>query len=194
MGARPDSRAQRAATDDGLPVATVAEATAQGDIVMILVPDHVQAPVYREEIAPNLRPGSMLMFAHGFNIRFGGIEPATDVDVAMIAPKGPGHLVRRAVRRRDRRAGPRRGAPGRDRKRAARWRSRTATAIGCARGGLIETTFTEETETDLFGEQAVLCGGMTQLVQMGFDTLSRPATSPRSPTSSASTSSSSSST
>ena len=80
---------------DGLPVATVAEATAQGDIVMILVPDHVQAPVYREEIAPNLRPGSMLMFAHGFNIRFGGIEPAEGRRRAMIAPKGPGHLVRR---------------------------------------------------------------------------------------------------
>ena len=170
MGARPDSRAQRAATDDGLPVATVAEATAQGDIVMILVPDHVQAPVYREEIAPNLRPGSMLMFAHGFNIRFGGIEPATDVDVAMIAPKGPGHLVRRQYA-----AGI--GVPGL----VAVHQDATGNAlplalayghgIGCARGGLIETTFTEETETDLFGEQAVLCGGMTQLVQMGFETL-----------------------
>ena len=118
MGARPDSRAHRAATDDGLPVATVAEATAQGDIVMILVPDHVQAPVYREEIAPNLRPGSMLMFAHGFNIRFGGIEPATDVDVAMIAPKGPGHLVRRQYAAGIGVPGPRRRAPGRDRERA----------------------------------------------------------------------------
>ena len=170
VGARPDSRAHRAATDDGLAVATVAEATAQGDIVMILVPDHVQAPVYREEIAPNLRPGSMLMFAHGFNIRFGGIEPAPDVDVAMIAPKGPGHLVRRQYT-----AGI--GVPGL----VAVHQDATGNAlglalayghaIGCARGGLIETTFTEETETDLFGEQAVLCGGTTQLVQMGFDTL-----------------------
>ena len=170
VGARPDSRAHRAATDDGLTVATVAEATAQGDIVMILVPDHVQAPVYREEIAPNLRPGSMLMFAHGFNIRFGGIEPAPDVDVAMIAPKGPGHLVRRQYT-----AGI--GVPGL----VAVHQDATGNAlglalayghaIGCARGGLIETTFTEETETDLFGEQAVLCGGTTQLVQMGFDTL-----------------------
>jgi len=170
VGARPDSRAHRAATDDGLSVATVAEATAQGDVVMILVPDHVQAPVYREEIAPNLRPGAMLMFAHGFNIRFGGIQPAADVDVAMIAPKGPGHLVRRQYS-----AGI--GVPGL----VAVHQDATGNAlalalayghaIGCARGGLIETTFTEETETDLFGEQAVLCGGTTQLVQMGFDTL-----------------------
>ena len=170
VGARPDSRAHRAATDDGLSVATVAEATAQGDVVMILVPDHVQAPVYREEIAPNLRPGAMLMFAHGFNIRFGGIQPAADVDVAMIAPKGPGHLVRRQYS-----AGI--GVPGL----VAVHQDATGNAlalalayghaIGCARGGLIETTFTEETETDLFGEQAVLCGSTTQLVQMGFDTL-----------------------
>jgi len=170
VGARPDSRAHRAATDDGLAVATVAEATAQGDVVMILVPDHVQAPVYREEIAPNLRPGSMLMFAHGFNIRFGGVEPTADVDVTMIAPKGPGHLVRRQYT-----AGI--GVPGL----VAVHQDATGNAlalalayghgIGCARGGLIETTFTEETETDLFGEQAVLCGGATQLVQMGFETL-----------------------
>jgi ketol-acid reductoisomerase len=95
VGARPDSRAWSAATADGVAVETVADATAQGDIVMVLVPDHVQAGVYRNHIAPNLRPGSMLMFAHGFSIRFGAIEPSPEVDVAMIAPKGPGHLVRR---------------------------------------------------------------------------------------------------
>jgi ketol-acid reductoisomerase len=170
VGARPDSRASEAATADGLPVATVAEAAAAGDVVMILVPDHVQAGVYRDEIAPNLRPGSMLMFAHGFNIRFGGITPGADLDVAMIAPKGPGHLVRRQFVDGI-------GVPGlvavhQD---ATRNALQLALAyghgIGCARGGLIETTFTEETETDLFGEQAVLCGGTTQLVQMGFETL-----------------------
>jgi ketol-acid reductoisomerase len=170
VGARPDSRAWNAASADGLAVATVAEATAQGDIVMVLVPDHIQAGLYRDEIAPNLRPGAMLMFAHGFNIRFGGITPAADVDVAMIAPKGPGHLVRRqyvdgigvpgliAIHQ---------DATGNGRALALAY----GHGIGCARGGLIETTFTEETETDLFGEQAVLCGGTTQLVKMGFETL-----------------------
>jgi ketol-acid reductoisomerase len=170
VGARPDSRAWNAASADGLAVATVAEATAQGDIVMVLVPDHIQAGLYRDEIAPNLRPGAMLMFAHGFNIRFGGITPAADVDVAMIAPKGPGHLVRRqyvdgigvpgliAIHQ---------DATGNARALALAY----GHGIGCARGGLIETTFTEETETDLFGEQAVLCGGTTQLVKMGFETL-----------------------
>ncbi len=170
VGARPDSRAWNAAAADSLAVATVAEATAQGDIVMVLVPDHIQAVLYRDEIAPNLRPGAMLMFAHGFNIRFGGITPAADVDVAMIAPKGPGHLVRRqyvdgigvpgliAIHQ---------DATGNARALALAY----GHGIGCARGGLIETTFTEETETDLFGEQAVLCGGTTQLVKMGFETL-----------------------
>ena len=170
VGARPDSRAWNAASADGLPVTTVAEATRQGDIVMVLVPDHIQAKLYRDEIAPNLRPGSMLMFAHGFNIRFEGITPAADVDVSMIAPKGPGHLVRRQYSDGI-------GVPGliaihQD----ATGNARTLAlayghGIGCARGGLIETTFTEETETDLFGEQAVLCGGTTQLVKMGFETL-----------------------
>jgi ketol-acid reductoisomerase len=170
VGARPDSRAWSAATADGLAVETVADATAQGDIVMVLVPDHVQAGVYRDQIAPNLRPGSMLMFAHGFSIRFGAIEPSPEVDVAMIAPKGPGHLVRRQYIDGI-------GVPGL----VAVHQDATGNALalalayghglGCARGGLIETTFTEETETDLFGEQAVLCGGTTQLVKMGFETL-----------------------
>jgi ketol-acid reductoisomerase len=170
VGARPDSRAWSAATADGVAVETVADATAQGDIVMVLVPDHVQAGVYRDQIAPNLRPGSMLMFAHGFSIRFGAIEPSPEVDVAMIAPKGPGHLVRRQYLDGI-------GVPGL----VAVHQDATGNALalalayglglGCARGGLIETTFTEETETDLFGEQAVLCGGTTQLVKMGFETL-----------------------
>ncbi len=170
VGARPDSRAWSAATADGVAVETVADATAQGDIVMVLVPDHVQAGVYRDQIAPNLRPGSMLMFAHGFSIRFGAIEPSPEVDVTMIAPKGPGHLVRRQYLDGI-------GVPGL----VAVHQDATGDALalalayglglGCARGGLIETTFTEETETDLFGEQAVLCGGTTQLVKMGFETL-----------------------
>jgi ketol-acid reductoisomerase len=170
VGARPDSRAWKAASDDGLAVATVAEATAQAEIVMVLVPDHIQASLFRDEIAPNLRPGSMLMFAHGFTIHFGQIAPAADIDVAMIAPKGPGHLVRRQYIDGI-------GVPGL----VAVHQDATGNALalalayghglGCARGGLIETTFTEETETDLFGEQAVLCGGTTQLVKMGFETL-----------------------
>ncbi|HVI37055.1 MAG TPA: ketol-acid reductoisomerase [Gaiellales bacterium] len=170
VGARPDSRAWSAATADGVAVETVADAAAQGDIVMLLVPDHVQGGVYRDQIAPNLRAGSMLMFAHGFSIRFGAIEPSPEVDVAMIAPKGPGHLVRRQYLDGI-------GVPGL----VAVHQDATGNALalalayghglGCARGGLIETTFTEETETDLFGEQAVLCGGTTQLVKMGFETL-----------------------
>ncbi len=170
VGARPDSRAWSAASGDGLPVATVADATAQADVVMLVVPDHIQAGLYRDQIAPHLRPGSMLMFAHGFNIHFGGVLPATDVDVAMIAPKGPGHLVRRQYEQGI-------GVPGliavhQD---ATGDAHRLALAyghgIGCARGGLIETTFREETETDLFGEQTVLCGGTTRLVQLAFETL-----------------------
>jgi len=170
VGARPDSRAWKAASADGLPVATVAEATAQADVVMVLVPDHVAADVYRDQIAPQLRPGSMLMFAHGLNVHFGGVVPADNIDVAMIAPKGPGHLVRRQYTQGI-------GVPGL----VAVHQDATGNAlqlalaygmgVGCARGGLIETSFGEETETDLFGEQAVLCGGTTRLVQLGFETL-----------------------
>jgi ketol-acid reductoisomerase len=170
VGARPDSRAWKAATADGLTVTTVTEATSQADIVMVLVPDHIQAGLYHEQIEPNLHQSSMLMFAHGFNIRFGGIKPSADIDVAMIAPKGPGHLVRRQYVDGI-------GVPGliavhQDASgNAGSLALAYGHAIGCARGGLIETTFTEETETDLFGEQAVLCGGTTRLVQMGFETL-----------------------
>src|SRR3954451_12037608 len=170
VGARPDSRGWETAAADGLPVATVAEATAQADVGMVLVPDHIQPGVYRDEIAPTLRPGSMLMFAHGLNIHFGGITPAPDIDVAMIAPKGPGHLVRRQYTQGI-------GVPGlvavhQDATgNALRLALAYGAGVGCARGGLIETTFGEETETDLFGEQAVLCGGTTRLVQLGFETL-----------------------
>ncbi len=170
VGARPDSRAWNVASADGLEVASVADATAQADVVMIVVPDHVQAGVYRDHVEPNLKPGALLMFAHGFNIRFGGIKPREDVDVAMIAPKGPGHLVRRQYVDGI-------GVPGlvaieQDATgNALQLALAYGHAIGCARGGLIQTTFTEETETDLFGEQAVLCGGASHLVQMGFDTL-----------------------
>jgi ketol-acid reductoisomerase len=170
VGARPDSRAWSAATADGVAVETVADATAQGDIVMVLVPDHVQAGVYRDHFAPILRPGSMLMFARGFSIRFGAIEPSPEVDVAMIAPKGPGHLVRRqyldgigvpglvAVHQ---------DATGKALQNALAY----ALALGCLKAGVIETTFKEETESDLFGEQAVRCGGVSALVKAGFETL-----------------------
>jgi ketol-acid reductoisomerase len=137
---------------------------------MVLVPDHIQAGLFRDEIAPNLRPGSMLMFAHGFSIHFGQIAVAGDIDVAMIAPKGPGHLVRRQYVQGI-------GVPGLIAVHQDASGSATQLAlayghgIGCARGGLIETTFAEETETDLFGEQAVLCGGVTRLIQTGFETL-----------------------
>jgi ketol-acid reductoisomerase len=170
VGARPDSRAWGAASADGVQVATVAEATAQADVVMLLVPDHVAPGVFRGDVAPNLRPGSTLMFAHGFNVHYGQIAPAADVDVSMIAPKGPGHIVRRQYVQGI-------GVPGL----VAVHQDATGDAraialayghgVGCARAGLIETTFAEETETDLFGEQAVLCGGTTRLVQLGFETL-----------------------
>jgi ketol-acid reductoisomerase len=154
----------------GLKVVAVAEAAAWADVVMILIPDTSQAKVYNAEIAPHLAPGKTLMFAHGFNIRFGTITPRTDVDVSMIAPKGPGHRVRETFQ-----AG--QGVPaliavhqdatGKAHAVALSY----AAAIGAARAGVLETTFAEETETDLFGEQAVLCGGASALVKAGFDTL-----------------------
>src|SRR4051794_29641747 len=155
VGARPDSRAWSAATADGVAVETVADATAQGDIVMLLVPDHVQAGVYRDHIAPNLRAGSMLMFAHGFSIRFGAIDPSPEVDVAMIAPKGPGHLVRRQYLDGI-------GVPGL----AAVHQDATGNALaralayghglGCAPGGLVVTTLPPVADTDPVAEHAAL--------------------------------------
>ena len=162
-------------------------------MIMILLPDTEQASVYEAEIAPHLRAGDALFFAHGFNIRFGLIEPPADVDVAMVAPKGPGHLVRRTYTEGG-------GVPslvavsadpsGKAHDLALSY----AHAIGATRAGVLDTTFAEETETDLFGEQVVLCGGLTALVQAGYETLVGPATSRSRPTSSACTSSSSSST
>ena len=154
----------------GLEVATVAEASKKGDIVMILINDEIQGAVYEADIKPNLEDCNALAFAHGFNIHFGQVVPPANVDVFMVAPKGPGHLVRRVYEQGG-------GVPGL----LAVYQDATGLAhefglayakgIGCGRAGVIETTFREETETDLFGEQVVLCGGLTELICAGFDTL-----------------------
>ena len=154
----------------GFEVLDAAEATRRADVVMMLVPDQVQAAVYREAVGPNLKDGAMLMFAHGFNIHYGQIVPPANVDVTMIAPKGPGHLVRRQYE--EGKGVPvliavHQDATGKARDLALSY----AAALGGLRAGGLETTFAEETETDLFGEQAVLCGGCTELVMAGFDTL-----------------------
>src|SRR3954449_10359100 len=170
VGLREGSSSKGKAEAEGLRVLPVADATAEADVIMILLPDTEQKRVYDAEIAPNLSPGDAVAFAHGFNIRFGRITPPEGVDVIMIAPKGPGHLVRRtyvegggvpaliAVAQ---------DATGKARELALSY----AAAIGGARAGVLETSFAEETETDLFGEQVVLCGGLTSLVQAGFETL-----------------------
>ena len=170
VGLRPGSASAKKAEEAGLRVVDPATAAAEADVIMILAPDHVQAGLYKESIEPNLQAGDALFFAHGFNIRFGYITPPANVDVCMVAPKGPGHLVRREYA-----AG--RGVPAivaveQDATGNA-WPLALsyAQAIGCLRAGGIKTTFTEECETDLFGEQAVLCGGASQLVMYGFETL-----------------------
>ena len=170
VGLKEDSKSRTKAEAEGLRVLNVADATAEADLIMILTPDQVQRHVYAEDIAPNLQAGDALFFGHGFNIRYGYIQPPADVDVALVAPKGPGHIVRREFE-----AG--RGVPdliaveqnasGKAKELALSY----AKAIGGTRAGVIETTFTEETETDLFGEQAVLCGGASQLIMYGFETL-----------------------
>ncbi len=167
----PETSASRGkAADEGLRVVTPAEAAAEADVIMILTPDHVQRHVYAESIEPNLDGGQGLAFGHGFNIRFGYIKPPADVDVIMIAPKGPGHLVRREFV--DGKGVPDLIAVEQDATGGAQALALSyARAIGGTRAGVIKTTFTEETETDLFGEQAVLCGGMSRLVQLGFETL-----------------------
>jgi ketol-acid reductoisomerase len=164
------SRSRPKAEAQGLDVTSPADAAAWADVTMLLAPDTAQPALYERDIRPNLRPGRMLMFAHGFNIRFGTIAPPPGVDVAMVAPKSPGHRVREvfvdgggtpallAVHR---------DATGRARDVALAY----AKGIGATRAGVIETTFAEETETDLFGEQAVLCGGVSALVKAGFETL-----------------------
>ena len=169
VGLRP-GKSWEQAERDGFEVYTVDEAVKRADVVQILLPDEVQTKVYKEQIAPHLKPGAALFFSHGFNIHFGQIVPDKSVDVVLIAPKGPGHLVRRvytegfgvpaliAVHQ---------DATGE----AMRIGLAYAKGIGATRAGVIETTFKEETETDLFGEQAVLCGGVTQLIKTGFETL-----------------------
>ncbi|HUY80389.1 MAG TPA: ketol-acid reductoisomerase [Acidobacteriaceae bacterium] len=154
----------------GLEVSSVSEAAAWADVIMILTPDHSQGETYAKDIAPSLKAGKTLMFAHGFNIRFGAIVPPQDIDVSMVAPKAPGHRVREVFTEGG-------GTPGL----VAIYQDASGNAladalsyakgIGCTRAGVIQTTFAEETETDLFGEQAVLCGGTSALVKAGFETL-----------------------
>ena len=170
IGLYPGSKSIAKAEAAGLKVHSVAEAAAAADLIMILLPDEVQKTVYKNEIEPNLKEGNILAFAHGFNIHFGQVVPPESVDVVMIAPKGPGHLVRRTYEQGQ-------GVPclfavyqnasGQARDRAMAY----AKGIGGTRAGILETTFREETETDLFGEQAVLCGGLSALIKTGFETL-----------------------
>src|SRR5437763_10314477 len=170
VGLRPDSSSVDKARADGLRVESIADAASAGDIVMVLLPDEKQAQVWEDEVGDGIAPGNLLMFAHGFSIHFEQIAPSADVDVAMVAPKGPGHLVRRQFTEG-------KGVPGlmavhQDASGNARGLALAyAKGIGCTRGGVIETTFKDETETDLFGEQSVLCGGVTELVRAGYETL-----------------------
>lgn len=158
------------AKEDRFSVYTVAEAAKQADVVMILLPDELQPEVYEEEIAPNLQAGNSLVFAHGFNVHFDQVKPPVNVDVFLVAPKGPGHLVRRTFSEGG--AVPALFAVYQDATGVATEKALSyADGIGATRAGVLETTFKEETETDLFGEQAVLCGGVTALVKAGFETL-----------------------
>jgi ketol-acid reductoisomerase len=170
VGLREGSSSVEKARAHGLRVEPLADAASQGDLVMILLPDEKQAEVWEAEIADGIAPGNLLMFAHGFSIHYGQIDPGTEVGVGMAAPKGPGHLVRRQFVEGN-------GVPGliavhTDPEGDARELVLAyANGIGCTRAGVIETTFKDETETDLFGEQAVLCGGVTELVRAGYETL-----------------------
>nr|WP_263312716.1 ketol-acid reductoisomerase [Mammaliicoccus sp. Marseille-Q6498] len=169
IGIRPGKSFDQA-KEDGFDVYPVAEAVKQSDVVMILLPDEIQGKVYKEEIEPNLEAGNALVFAHGFNIHFKVIQPPENVDVFLVAPKGPGHLVRRTFTEGS--AVPALYAVYQDATGKATQLSLSyAKGIGATRAGVIGTTFEEETETDLFGEQAVLCGGVTKLIQSGFETL-----------------------
>jgi ketol-acid reductoisomerase len=170
VGLYEGSKSTAKAEAEGLTVKPVAEAAKLADWVMILLPDEVQKTIYKEAIAPNLEAGNVLLFAHGFNINFGQIVPPADVDVVMVAPKGPGHLVRRTYQ--EGQGVPclfavQQDATGQARDRAMAY----AKGIGGTRAGILETTFREETETDLFGEQVVLCGGLSELIKSGFETL-----------------------
>jgi ketol-acid reductoisomerase len=170
VGLQAGSKSAEKATAAGLRVLGVSEAASWADVVMVLIPDQHQARVYKTEIAPHLSAGKMLMFAHGFAIRFSWIVPPADVDVTMVAPKAPGHRVREVFREGAGTPGllaVHQDVTGKGRATALAY----ARAIGCTRAGVIETTFAEETETDLFGEQAVLCGGTSALVKAAFETL-----------------------
>jgi ketol-acid reductoisomerase len=170
VGLPEGSKSRPKAEDQGLRVVTPAEASAEADLIMVLAPDPAQRKLYAESIEPNLRDGDAIFFGHGFNIRFGYIKPPGNVDVAMVAPKGPGHLVRRQFV--DGKGVPVLVAVEQDATGSAFPLALSyAKAIGGSRAGAIKTTFTEETETDLFGEQAVLCGGVSALVQRAFETL-----------------------
>src|SRR5262245_34223716 len=170
VGLPATSRSRAKAQAAGLAVGDVGDVAKWADVVMILIPDHVQGKIYRESIEPNLQPGNMLMFAHGFNIRFGAITPRADLDVAMVAPKSPGHRVRELYV--EGAGTPALFAIHQDATGTARALTLSyAKGIGVTRAGVIETTFAEETETDLFGEQAVLCGGVSALIKAGFETL-----------------------
>jgi ketol-acid reductoisomerase len=170
VGLRPDSSSRAEAEAEGLRVLDIADAASEGDIVMILLPDEKQAEVWQSEISDGIAEGDLLMFAHGFSIHFGQIEPPAGVDVGMVAPKGPGHLVRRQFA--EGRGVPCLMAVHQDESGSARDLVLAyGSGIGGGRAGIIETTFKDECETDLFGEQSVLCGGATELVRAGFETL-----------------------
>jgi len=170
VGLREDSSSVAKAREQGFEVLPVVEAASRGDLVMILAPDELHRQVWEEQVRDGVAPGNMLLFGHGFSIHYHEIEPPPGVDVALVAPKGPGHLVRRQFTEGS-------GVPGLiavEQDASGNARALTlayAKGIGCTRGGVIETTFKDETETDLFGEQAVLCGGASELVQAGFQTL-----------------------
>ena len=170
VGLREDSSSVEKARAQGLEVTSIAEAASRGDLVQVLLPDEKHGQLWREQIADGIAPGNLLLFGHGFSVHYGEVEPPAEVDVALVAPKGPGHLVRRQFNEGT-------GVPGlvavhqNASGNAQALALAYAKGIGCTRAGVIETTFKDETETDLFGEQAVLCGGASELVQAGFDTL-----------------------
>ena len=178
VGLREDSSSVAKAEADGLEVMPIADAASRGDVVMILLPDEKQAEIWESDISDGIAQGNLLLFAHGFSIHFEQIAPSPGVDVGMVAPKGPGHLVRRQFAEGN-------GVPGliaihQDDSGTARDLTLAyARGIGCTRAGVIETSFKDETETDLFGEQAVLCGGVTELVRAGYETLTEAGYDPR---------------
>src|SRR5215213_6084807 len=170
VGLRPDSASVEKARSEALEVTDIADAASRGDVVMVLLPDEKHHDVWEESIRDGIAPGNTLLFGHGFSVHYGEVEPPAEVDVALVAPKGPGHLVRRQFLEAS-------GVPGliavpHDASGSAKDLALAySKGIGCTRGGVIETTFKDETETDLFGEQAVLCGGVSELVRAGYETL-----------------------